>query len=149
MQRLLTFAVIMLILASINIPTSLPAAGATAVHRCVDTTVFEVEPRLVSQGQTHFTSADFESGVEVTFHTSFGANAGLAAVVHYGGTSGNALMMSEHPGDRVRVCLVSIPTRDQYCDPVTDLRGRVYQVYDYRRHASYSGMNSEHDCGGA
>ncbi|HEY9084557.1 MAG TPA: hypothetical protein VIN40_01245 [Candidatus Tyrphobacter sp.] len=149
MPRLLTFVVFTFILFGV-VPMPLPAAAAINVHRCVDTTVFEVQPRLVSQGQTHFTRADFASGVEVAFHTTLGVNAaGWASVVHYQGTSGNTLMMSERPGDRVRVCLVSIPTRDRYCNPVTDLRGRVYNVWDYRRNAWYTGMNSEHDCGGA
>ncbi|MHB8433722.1 MAG: hypothetical protein ACYC8W_00510 [Candidatus Tyrphobacter sp.] len=148
MQRSFMFvAIVAALLPSAVLPAPVIASPA---HACVNTTVTIVEPRIVSYGQTHFTRADFASGVEVAFNTTLGVNAaGSASVVHYGGAGGNALMMSERRGDRVRVCLVHVPTRDRYCNPVTDLRGRVYAVYDYRRHASYSGMNSEHDCGGA
>lgn len=150
MQRSLMLLTSAFLLASIAVPPAPVAATTTRVHRCVNTTVFEVEPRLVTAGQTHFTKGDFASGVEVAFDTTLGVNASTwATVVHYQGDSGNALMMAERRGDPVRLCLVGVPVRDRYCNPATDLRGRVYSVYDYRRRASYSGMNSEHDCGGA
>lgn len=134
------------------VPLAAPPAraGTVRVHQCVNTTVYQVEPRLSTAGQTHWTRADFASGVQVAFNTTLGVNAASwASVVHYQGDSGNALMMAEHPGDVVWLCLVGIPTAGGSCNPRTDLRGRLYSVYDYRRRASYSGMNSEHDCGGA
>ena len=72
-------------------------------------------------------------------------------VVHYQDEPEDLIMAKEHAGDKVQVCLVSVPNSQDSpgCDPKTDPRGRVYRVYDYRLHASYSGMNGEHGCGGA
>ena len=79
-----------------------------------------------------------------------------AAVVHYQGSDGNALMQKARPGDAVQVCLVSfpVPTHDPktaavMCDPNVDSRGFVFRVYAYRQHAAYMGPDSEHSCGGA
>lgn len=120
---------------------------------CVNTTVRSVGPRLVGDGQKTFTAKDFESGAEVEFNTTLGsdpANPNMrAAVVHYQDTPGNNIMMRERPGDKVQVCFVSRPAPTTECDPDKDGRGRVFRVYDYRQHAQYSGMNSEHGCGGA
>lgn len=120
---------------------------------CVNTTVKDVGPRLVSNEHQHtFTKRDFDSGVEVLFNTYLGsdpANHMLASVVHYQDTPGNTIMMNEHRGDRVQVCFLSRPAPTQFCDPDKDGRGRVFRVYDYRQRAQYSGTNTEHDCGGA
>jgi hypothetical protein len=120
---------------------------------CVDTTVKSVEPRLTTYGQKTFSRSDFlQSGVVVEFNTKLGsdpANNMLAAVTHYQGTPGNDVMMAERPGDKVQVCFLSRPPPTKYCNPDKDARGRMFRVYDYRRRASYAGMNSEHDCGGA
>lgn len=120
---------------------------------CVNTTVRTVEPRLTSAGQKP-TMQDFvQSGVEVEFNTTLGAdpaNRGMrAAVTHYQDTPGNSIMIREHPGDKVQVCFISRPAPTAYCNPDKDGRGRVFRVYDYRQRAQYSGMNTEHDCGGA
>ena len=48
-------------------------------------------------------------------------------------------------GDRVKLCLVSIPDD---CPPGDD-RGKVYKVTNLRTHASWEAPNSEHSCGGA
>jgi hypothetical protein len=121
---------------------------------CVNTTVRAVEPRLTGGDQKTFTVQDFEqSGVEVEFNTTLGsdpANPNMrAAVVHYQNTPGNKIMMKERRGDKVQVCFLSRPAPEVYCDPDKDSRGRTFRVYDYRQRAQYSGMNSEHDCGGA
>ena len=121
---------------------------------CVDSTVKTVTPRLVSAGQTSYSKKDFEqSGVEVAFNTRLGADpvvpSAFVGVTHYQGDAGNNVMMAEHPGDRVQVCIVKIPAPTKYCNPDTDPRGRVYRVWDYRQKAQYAGFNSEHDCGGA
>ena len=73
----------------------------------------------------------------------------LAGVTHYQGDAGNSIMIAEHPGDRVQVCIVQIPAPTTHCNPDTDSRGRVYRVWDYKLKAQYSGLNGEHDCGGA
>lgn len=121
---------------------------------CVNTTVKSVEPRLTTSGQKTFSARDFqESGVEVEFNTFLGSdpvNRNMrAAIVHYQGMPGNAVMVKEHAGDRVQVCFLSRPAPTKFCNPDADGRGRLFRVYDYRQHAQYSGMNSEHGCGGA
>jgi len=151
----------MLSVAAINMPAAVaqdeqyvPGAWRYRSVACVDTTVRSVEPRLTTDGQKTFTAQDFEqSGVEVEFNTNLGsdpANPNMrAAVTHYQNTAGNNIMMRERAGDKVQVCFISRPAPTTYCDPDKDGRGRVFRVYDYRQHAQYSGMNSEHDCGGA
>jgi hypothetical protein len=125
-----------------------PHSVVAAASSCVDTTVRSVTPRLGTG--TTFTRQDFiNSGVDVTFNTHLGVPSGWASVVHYQQTAGNNVMMNERAGNRVRVCFLGGPKADQYCHPSTDPRGRKFSVYDYRQHASYSGINSEHDCGGA
>ena len=121
---------------------------------CVDTTVSSVVPRLTSNDQRTFTTADFtSSGVVVTFNSHLGMSpvfpTGFAAVTHYQGDARNAIMIAEHPGDKVQVCYLGPPTPDESCNPDSDSRGRKYRVYDYEQHASYDGINTEHDCGGA
>jgi hypothetical protein len=120
---------------------------------CVDTTVVSVEPRLVAEGQKKFSAQDFESGVDVVFKTHLGSDPAhphlFASVTHYGGLPGNEIMVRERPGDKVRVCFLSRPAPTLACNPDQDERGRIYRVYDYRQRAQYSGMNTEHDCGGA
>jgi len=121
---------------------------------CVTTTARSVEPRLTSDSQKTFTASDFQqSGVFVEFNTTLGsdpANPNMrSAVTRYQNTPGNDIMTREHPGDKVQVCFISRPAPTAYCDPDEDGRGRVFRVYDYRQHAQFAGMNSEHDCGGA
>lgn len=128
-------------------------ATLAASASCIDTTVRSVELRLTSgDPHEHYTRQEFiDSGPAVTFNTKTGEPNGViwAEVVHYGGQLGNSVMIEERPGDRVRVCFLGGPKPDEGCNPKTDLRGRKFSVYDYRRHASYSGINSEHECGGA
>ena len=48
-------------------------------------------------------------------------------------------------GDRVKLCLVSIPDD---CPPGDD-RGKVYKATNLRTHTSWEAPDSEHSCGGA
>jgi hypothetical protein len=48
-------------------------------------------------------------------------------------------------GDRVKMCLVSIP---KGCPPGDD-RGRMYRTTNLRTHGSWTLPDSEHMCGGA
>jgi hypothetical protein len=125
---------------------------------CVDTTVLSVTPRI-SVSQT-FTKHDFEQpGVIVEFNTRLGYGSLFpedhAGVTHYQGMPPNDIMMAERRGDRVQVCFLGtpFPTWDTHgkpiCEPDNDDRGHMYRVYDYRLHAAFAGMNSEHGCGGA
>jgi hypothetical protein len=56
-------------------------------------------------------------------------------------------------GDRVRVCLLSIPKKGAGCDPTNDSRGREFLVYNRdAENASDNAAiytNAEHWCGGA
>ncbi len=134
-------------------PDYLPGPWHFRAMSCVDTTVSEVTPRLVNEGQTHFTAADYQAGVQVFFNTGLGITPlfshGRAAVVHYQNVPGNGVMAAEHSGDRVQVCYLGGPAPTRFCDPDKDDRGRNYRVYDYKTHKQYWGMNSEHGCGGA
>ncbi len=133
-----------------------PAAGAQSnlnkggawsakTHKCVDTTVTSVGYRL--QGMSDSGSAvEFATSLGVSGMKSYNGQPMRAGIVSY---NTEPVAAREHRGDRVQVCLVSVPKRDQYCNPSTDSRGRMYRVYDYRQHAAYSGANSEHACGGA
>lgn len=143
--------VLPILIAIAAVATTTQARAASA--RCVDTTVRSVEPRLTSgdPNERYTRQEMIDSGPAVTFNTKIGQPNGViwAEVVHYGAQPGNGVMMQERPGDHVRVCFLGAPKPDAACNPKTDLRGRTFGVYDYRRHASYSGINSEHDCGGA
>jgi len=125
---------------------------------CADGVVAGVHPRLEEAAS----DVPFSSGivVEIKLPTKprflNGQAFGEASVVHYDQERGNGSMKLEKPGDRVHVCLVSFPTpsRDPktgqvFCDPNTDPRGVVYRVYDYHRHFTYAGPDSQHSCGGA
>ncbi|HJU16260.1 MAG TPA: hypothetical protein VJ770_07295 [Stellaceae bacterium] len=48
-------------------------------------------------------------------------------------------------GDRVRICLVSVPRN---CPP-GDTRGRIYKTFDLRTREAWTLPDSEHFCGGA
>ncbi len=57
-------------------------------------------------------------------------------------------------GDRVRVCLLSVPAKSGGCDPTTDARGLEFLVYVHtsdptRQTNAAVYMNAEHNCGGA
>jgi len=139
---------------ALSVPLAVRTQAATYSGSCVNTTVRLVAPRLagLDPAKEHFTRQDFiQSGVAVTFNTKLGLKNGIqwAEVVHYQREPRNSIMMAERVGDRVRVCFLGGPEADEACDPKTDLRGWKFSVYDYRQHASYSGINSEHDCGGA
>ena len=57
----------------------------------------------------------------------------------------NQKALRSRVGDRVRVCLASLPRN---CPP-GDERGRVYTSYNLRTHARWSLPDAEHRCGGA
>ena len=61
----------------------------------------------------------------------------------------NSVMDLQKVGDKVQVCLISMPDEAGSCDLKKDSRGRVYRVYNYRLKGDYSGFNANHSCGGA
>jgi len=54
-------------------------------------------------------------------------------------------MDAAHPGDVVRLCLVSVP---KHCPPGDD-RGKVYRATNQSTGRSWTAPDSEHSCGGA
>jgi hypothetical protein len=63
--------------------------------------------------------------------------------------STNAIASHERPGDKVQLCLISVPYEADCPNVGRDQRGRIYRVYDYKANAVYRMQNSEHGCGGA
>jgi hypothetical protein len=117
---------------------SFACMNSTFVHaqparlgQCVITSVSRVETRLVDDAKKPVSG----SGSAIEF-----ANGGYQ--VSY--EQVRAVDTSRR-GDRVKMCLVSIP-RD--CPP-GDERGRVYKVTNLRTRASWILPDSQHTCGGA
>lgn len=61
----------------------------------------------------------------------------------------NRVWMQNKVGDKVQICLLSIPARTDRCNPDIDTRGRIYYVYDYRLKGAFIETTGEHYCGGA
>ena len=104
-----------------------PASAIPAsVGACVETSVRLVGPRL--EGVPDSGSAiEYENGLMQVEYAAVPA------------------IDQSRPGDRVRVCLTSIPDN---C-PANDERGRMFQGTNLRTGESWSAPNSEHSCGGA
>ncbi|HME24172.1 MAG TPA: hypothetical protein VKI44_23040 [Acetobacteraceae bacterium] len=109
--------------------TSLP----TSIGQCALTQVAGITPRLDFGHQP--TSQDFDSGTAITF-----ANGGQQ--VSY---EREEALLHSRPGDRVVMCLISIPRN---CPPGDD-RGRVYTVTNMRTNETWSLPDAQHMCGGA
>jgi hypothetical protein len=54
-------------------------------------------------------------------------------------------MENSRPGDRVRLCLVSVMVG---CPPGDD-RGQTFTAYNFRTHGKWRKANGNHQCGGA
>ena len=82
-----------------------------------------------------FNDEDFDSGTSIEF-----ANGGYQ--VSY---DRELALIGSHPGDKVVMCLISIP---QLCPP-GDNRGRSYTVTNIRTQQTWTLEDSQHMCGGA
>ena len=102
------------------------AASPTRIGQCVGTRVKEVGTRLENTPG---------SGSLVTF-TNGGVQVSYEQVRE---------VDESRPGDRVSMCLVSIP---KDCPPGDD-RGRTYKATNKRTGQSWTLPDSEHMCGGA
>jgi hypothetical protein len=115
---------------SVTIENPGPEASETGsgmqVGDCVETSVTLVGSRLEGV-------ADSGSGVEF---------ANGMSQVSYDVLPGIA---NSRAGDRVRICLVSVP---ENCPP-GDNRGRVYAGTNLRTNESWTAPDSQHMCGGA
>jgi hypothetical protein len=97
---------------------------------CVETSVTEVGFRLSVSGV-----GVAGSGSEISYSNGLGQ-------VDYKQEPGAD---ESRPGDKIRLCLVSIPKR---CPP-GDERGKVYKATNQRTGKSWTMSNSQHSCGGA
>jgi hypothetical protein len=102
------------------------AASPTRIGQCIGTRVKEVGTRLENTPG---------SGSLVTF-TNGGVQVSYEQVRE---------VDESRPGDRVSMCLVSIP---KDCPPGDD-RGRTYKTTNKRTGQSWTLPDSEHMCGGA
>lgn len=102
------------------------AASPTRIGQCIGTRVKEVATRLENTPG---------SGSLVTF-TNGGVQVSYDQVRE---------VDESRPGDRVSMCLVSIP---KDCPPGDD-RGRTYKTTNKRTGQSWTLPDSEHMCGGA
>jgi hypothetical protein len=134
MRRFSGSAIVVGIAISISLfPFQTQAAKPPAkVGQCTETFVAKVGTRLVD-GTTGQAIAGSGTAIEFT---------NGVALVSYD-TIANA--EASRPGDRVKMCLQSIP---QNCPP-GDNRGRVYQVSDYKTGKRFALPDSAHMCGGA
>ena len=94
--------------------------------QCVDTAVKQVGFRLEGDPDSGDSLAYTNGEIQTSYDRIPGAG-------------------QSRPGDRVRMCLTSVPKR---C-PKGDLRGRVYKVTNLRTGKTWSAPNSSHTCGGA
>lgn len=119
-----------------------PTEGNPQPYRCEDSVVTKVG--------TYFEN-DSSSGFYALFQSKLGVEQfpdDHAAVVDRNAAP-NSTLAQQKVGDKVQVCLIASPTKDQYCNPDQDSRGRFFRVYNYRLKAAYSGTNANHLCGGA
>lgn len=133
--------------ASVDVPAAITAETIAAgkapaskglperVGRCTATAVDSVHPRLGEGDGSRFTDADFDSGTGIEFR-----NGGYQ--VSY---SREPALIASKPGDRVVMCLVSLP---HHCPPGDD-RGRTYMVTNARTGGTWLLADSQHMCGGA
>jgi hypothetical protein len=137
-----TFAFLVACLIAFALGAASMALYATA-HRpvfdsalgCVDTVVTEA----------HDPTGDaMVDGGSITFHDIIDAKDEVTGVYIPPGDYAVA-----SAGDRARVCLISIHTKDDRCDPDKDTRGRLFLVYDLAKNDAEVYSNGEHGCGGA
>ena len=107
----------------------------TVLNQCVNTTIVDITDRFGSDLTPYLDSNGFDSGSAANFR-----NGGW--VVSY---SKEPVLLNSRRGDRVKMCLVSIPRN---CPP-GDNRGREYRIINVRTNESVTMADSQHMCGGA
>lgn len=111
---------------------------------------YRCEDSVVTKVGTYFEN-DPSSGFYAVFQSKVGVEQfsdAFAAVVDRTAQP-TSVLAKQKVGDKVQVCLIASPTKNQYCNPDKDPRGRFFRVYNYRLKAAYSGTNANHLCGGA
>jgi hypothetical protein len=96
------------------------------VGQCQTTTITAIGPRLPGVPTSGSAVRYANGGMQVSYD--------VIAAIH-----------ASRRGDRVRLCLVSIP---QGCPP-GDRRGRIYRATNVRTGHRWTAPDSQHSCGGA
>lgn len=111
---------------ALSAPSIVLASGLpTHIGQCVKTKIKWIGTRLGTPGSG--SAVKFSNGgYQVSYST-------VPAIVH------------SKVGDRVRMCLVSVP---KHCPP-GDHRGKKYKTTNLRTHKHWTLYDSEHLCGGA
>ena len=103
--------------------------------QCVNISIIGITDRFGERLNPYVDANGFDSGSAADFRNG-------GHVISY---SKEQILLNSRNGDRIRMCLVSIPTN---CPP-GDNRGRMYQIINVRTHDSAVMSNSQHMCGGA
>jgi ribosomal protein L21E len=136
------FAASFILLASIAPSVQATEEPSAIPYRCEDSTVTTIG---------YYFEGDPQSGIYAGFQSKLGVETfkGKASRVVDRSMPLNSVMDAQLVGDKVQVCLISVPESTGGCNPAKDYRGRVYRVYNYRLKSAYIGNNASHLCGGA
>jgi hypothetical protein len=107
----------------------------TTIGKCVNTSIIGITDRFGERLTPYLDANGFDSGSAADFRNG-------GHVISY---SKEGLLLNSRNGDRVRMCLVSIP---KDCPPGDD-RGRMYRIFNLRTGDSAVMSDSQHMCGGA
>ena len=114
--------------------TAVPSTGV------LPTVVGQCDGTIISQIGTRLTDGSTGNPILGTGSAIWYADGGRQ--ISYNTIQG---VTDSQVGDRVNLCLVSVPTN---CPP-GDNRGRVYQATNLRTGGSWEAPDAEHSCGGA
>jgi hypothetical protein len=124
MQRIVRYGIAS---AAIAFAVSSASAGPlpTEVGGCTETSIKEVTTRLGTPDSG--TVVQYANGlIQISYETIAPAT-------------------RSKPGDKVNVCLISVPGN---CPPGDD-RGKIYKATNLRTNESWEAPDSQHSCGGA
>jgi uncharacterized protein len=107
----------------------------TAIGDCVNTSIVGITDRFGAALRPYLDSSGFDSGSAADFKNG-------GHVISY---SKEPFLLNSKNGDRVKMCLVSIP---KGCPPGDD-RGRQYRIINMRTRDTVVMADAQHMCGGA
>ena len=142
LRRTTSLAVVLLLAQTVTALADDPLESNPQPYRC--------EESVITKVGTYFEN-DPTSGFFAIFQSKLGVESfpdAHAAVVDRSASS-SSVLAKQKVGDKIQVCLIGSPPKDQYCNPDKDSRGRFFRVYNYRLKAAYAGTNANHLCGGA
>ena len=124
MQRPIGFGIASAMLA-ISVSSAHTGLPPTEIGACTETKIKEVTTRLGTPDSG--TVVQYANGlIQISYETIAPAT-------------------RSKPGDKVNVCLVSVP---ENCPPGDD-RGKIYKATNLRTNESWEAPDSQHSCGGA